>query len=68
LGARPVALHSAIHIFPRKADDHFLSRLNTPGPRSERMHDFMIFLAFLGILFAPAIVAAKTISAAKKEK
>jgi hypothetical protein len=32
------------------------------------MHDFMIFLAFLGILFAPAIVAAKTISAAKKEK
>ncbi len=32
------------------------------------MHDFIIFLAFLGILFAPAIVAAKTISDANREK
>ncbi len=32
------------------------------------MHDFIIFLAFLGILFAPAIAAAKTISGANREQ
>jgi hypothetical protein len=32
------------------------------------MHDFIIFLAFIGILFAPAIVAAKTVSDANKKE
>ena len=31
------------------------------------MHDFIIFLAFIGIVFAPAIVAAKTVSDATRE-
>jgi hypothetical protein len=31
------------------------------------MHDFLIFLAFLGIIFAPAIVAAKTVSDATRK-
>jgi len=31
------------------------------------MHDFVVFLAFIGIIFAPAIVAAKTVSDANKQ-
>jgi hypothetical protein len=31
------------------------------------MHDVVVFLAFLGIVFAPAIVAAKTVSDANKD-
>ena len=31
------------------------------------MHDFIVFLAFIGIVFAPAIVAARNVSISSKE-
>jgi hypothetical protein len=42
------------------SDDESVARTNQPAKELNFMHDLLIALAFLGMLMAPAVVAAKS--------
>jgi hypothetical protein len=52
---------SGILVFPNPSDDSYVDRMQAaPQGELRKMHDLLIALAFIGMVIAPAIVAAKS--------
>ena len=51
---------SGIFDLPLRSDHEYMDRLSRAAPGERTMHDLLIALAFVGMVVAPAIVAAKS--------